>query len=204
MKDFLKAPVSNTVALLAAIALLVAQFAGGNPAELTPLALTGGTTNFSTVRVDDGTAAAPSVSFTGDTDTGLYRAGANNLALTLGGTQAVSFQTTGVTLADGSLRVNDFVIADAAAAITVSNGVPITPTSSYQPLTAGGNAGTTLAASGFVTGTLVTFENLANVTITITDTATTMLGGNAALGQYDTLVVIWDGTNWVQLSKTDN
>ncbi len=34
--------------------------------------------------------------------------------------------------------------------------------------------------------------------------ATIMLSGNAALGQYDTLTLLGDGTNCLQISKADN
>ena len=46
--------------------------------------------------------------------------------------------------------------------------------------------------------------NNSNTTITISDTGTLKLSGNIALGQYDTLVLISDGTNWVQLATTNN
>jgi len=41
-------------------------------------------------------------------------------------------------------------------------------------------------------------------TITLTDTGTLKLGGNAALGQYDSITLLSDGTNWIQVSKADN
>lgn len=44
--------------------------------------------------VADGTAALPSYSFTGDSDTGIYRSTTNTLALATGGTQRVTLDTT--------------------------------------------------------------------------------------------------------------
>ena len=41
-------------------------------------------------------------------------------------------------------------------------------------------------------------------TITITDTGTLKLSGNAALGQYDTITLWSDGTNWIEISETNN
>lgn len=56
-----------------------------------------GTTTLTEVEVANGTAAAPSVTFTSDADTGLYRAAANELGVTAGGTGQVIF-------ADGSIK----------------------------------------------------------------------------------------------------
>lgn len=193
----LTGPVNNVMVALVAILVAVYGNLGGQPAELTPLALGGGTTNFSTVRVDNGTVTAPVYSFTNETGLGLYRVAANELGVAVGGSEVADFNAGGVNIYK-SLTLHP------GATISVTNGVPITPTASYQPLTSAGAVGTTLAASGFVTGTIVTLENTVNQTITITDTATTMLSGNIALGQYDTLVVQWDGTNWVQLATSNN
>lgn len=89
------------------------------------------------------------------------------------------------------------------ATITVSNNSIITPTGMYQPLTASAAAGTSSIAAA-AAGTIVIFENLSTNTITLTDTGTLLLAGNAVLGQYDTLALISDGTNWIQVSKSDN
>ena len=50
----------------------------------------------------DGTVGAPSVTFTLDTDTGLYRIGANNLGLSIGGTKRVDFSATAVQFVYGA------------------------------------------------------------------------------------------------------
>lgn len=46
----------------------------------------------------DGSAAAPTYSFTSDTNTGVYRVGADSLGVSAGGTLRVTIDTTGVTL----------------------------------------------------------------------------------------------------------
>lgn len=48
--------------------------------------------------VPDGAVGAPSVTFTGDTDNGLYRIGANNPALAAGGTTVIDMKSTGVSI----------------------------------------------------------------------------------------------------------
>ena len=45
-----------------------------------------------------GSAAAPSLTFTGDTDTGLYRTGANGVGIAANGAQVARFETTGLTV----------------------------------------------------------------------------------------------------------
>lgn len=111
----------------------------------------------------------------------------------------------GLTVSDGNVVIADFAQATAQGALTVTDGGTITATGSYQPLTAAGAVGATLggcAASN--AGQVTTFINAGGQTITITDTGTTVLGGNAALGQYDTLVVWCDGTRQIQIAKADN
>jgi len=48
------------------------------------------------LRVGDGTAAIPSYSFASDTDTGLYRVGANVMGVSLNGTRTFSYSTGGI------------------------------------------------------------------------------------------------------------
>ncbi|MFA5037766.1 MAG: hypothetical protein WC479_11400 [Candidatus Izemoplasmatales bacterium] len=55
------------------------------------LTVNGGFTTTGTVLFPNGTATAPSISFTGDPDTGFYWASANNLGITSGGTVKGSF-----------------------------------------------------------------------------------------------------------------
>ncbi len=46
----------------------------------------------------DGTVGAPSVAFTSDTDSGMYRIGANNIGVAVGGAKVVDVATTGVAI----------------------------------------------------------------------------------------------------------
>lgn len=102
-----------------------------------------------------------------------------------------------------SWQLNGSLRALPMTPIAVSNNSIITTTGVYQPLTATVACGTSSIAAA-AAGTMVVFENLSNNTITLTDTETLLLSGNAALGQYDTLSLISDGTNWIQVSKSDN
>ena len=60
-------------------------------------------------RVSDGSAATPSIGFINDTDSGIYRIGANNLGFAAGGT-----------------KVLDFATATISSAVTLSLGIPLT------------------------------------------------------------------------------
>ena len=62
------------------------------------LSVTGGVTVTTTVTTASGTAAAPAITFTGDTDTGIYRTGANGVGITVNGSQVARFETTGMTV----------------------------------------------------------------------------------------------------------
>jgi hypothetical protein len=55
----------------------------------------GSSPTFGTVLVADGTAAAPSISFAADTDTGFHRAGANVFTATAGGVGLMNFSRSG-------------------------------------------------------------------------------------------------------------
>jgi hypothetical protein len=87
---------------------------------------------------------------------------------------------------------------------TLTASAEITSVNTFQPIGAAGAIGTSAIAAGVQPGSLLVIENIANVAIVITDTGTTMLTGNITLGQYDTLGLIWDGTNWVMLYTANN
>ncbi len=57
---------------------------------------TEGSGTFSSIVLNAGTAAAPSLSFTGDTDTGIYRVAANTVGISANGALVASIGTTGV------------------------------------------------------------------------------------------------------------
>ena len=67
---------------------------------------TGGTLTGQLLADDAGTAAAPALGFDTDTDTGLFRSAANELAVSTGGTERWTF------LSDGSLSTHNTVIVN--------------------------------------------------------------------------------------------
>lgn len=93
--------------------------------------------------------------------------------------------------------------------VTVTSGGTVTPLGNYVPLSAAGNVGTSSIAgctAGDSYSRVVTFINVANVTITFTDTGTLKLSSNAALGQWDSLTLrCHTGSgDWVEVGETNN
>lgn len=127
--------------------------------------------------------------------------------ITIGGDTTISGDTaiSGDGSVTGDLTIAGFVETPAQSAVTVVMTGNITPTGSYVPLTAAGNVGTSaVITTGLTAGQVFWLVNEANVTITISDTGILKLSGNAALGQYDNLMLLYDGTNLIELAQADN
>ncbi len=109
----------------------------------------------------------------------------------------------GLTVAGGNFTTAAFTTNAKQDAVTVTNGSTITPTGTYQPIQSAGAVGTSSIATG-TAGTVLVLVNAVAQTITLTDTGTLMLSANLALGQYDSVTLISDGTNWIQLATSNN
>ena len=81
-------------------------------ANLGLLSLGGGTLTGAVLADDAGTAALPAIAFDGDTDTGIFRAGANQLNIATNGVERVEFGTTEVVFNDGGADVDFRVEGD--------------------------------------------------------------------------------------------
>lgn len=86
-----------------------------------------------------------------------------------------------LTQSNGNVSVADHLAIAAQTAITVTNGATLSPSGSYQPIQAAGNVGFGAITAG-AAGRELVIINVSNTTITITDTGTLKLSGNAALG----------------------
>ncbi len=104
----------------------------------------------------------------------------------------------------GNLGIGAKLYAAPGANDVVTDGETIAPIAFVQPISSTAAVGAAIATTGRNTGDLLLLYNTGSNTITITDTGNIVLAGNAALGQYDTLLLIFDGTRWVQISKADN
>lgn len=71
-----------------------------------------------------GSAAAPSITFTSDLDTGLYRTGANGIGVAANGAQVARFETTGLTVASAVVaQTGTFTGTGSAAGIQGLNSI---------------------------------------------------------------------------------
>ena len=88
--------------------------------------------------------------------------------------------------------------------ITYTSGA-LTPVGSFQPVIITASRSLT-NVTVLPAGTEVTFYNAGQVTYTLTfsDATPLRLGGNRALGQYDSLTLYSDGTQWIETSFTNN
>ena len=152
-----------------------------------------------TLYSDDGVTAK----FAVDGATGnVIAAGNVTTAGTLAVTGAPTF--TGAATLSGGAVVAGWSELTPAAAITVTQGMTdFVPLGSVQPIKAASAVSFT-GIGGLKAGRVLVLFNEGDQTITITDTTTTMLSGNLALAQYDSVALISDGTNWIQLSTSNN
>ena len=79
------------------------------------LAQSGGTLTGALLADDSGTAALPAIAFDGDTNTGIFRAGADQLGIATNGVERVEFGTTEVVFNDGGADVDFRVEGDTNA-----------------------------------------------------------------------------------------
>ena len=81
-------------------------------ANLGLLSLAGGTLTGALLADDSGTAALPAIAFDGDLNTGIFRAGADQLGIATNGVERVEFGTTEVVFNDGGADVDFRVEGD--------------------------------------------------------------------------------------------
>lgn len=107
--------------------------------------------------------------------------------------------------AGGAVNVGTLLrMAPATTAVLTADAM-LTPIGSYQPISSAAAVGTSLIATTTRTaGELLYVVNVGAQTVTFTDTGSLKLGGNAALGAGDTLLLVFDGAAWNQAGKADN
>lgn len=104
-----------------------------------------------------------------------------------------------------TLRVNNFFRAYPRTAITLTNNAVLTPTGTYQRITAASAIGT--SGANIVVqpaGTELKLVNVGASAITFTETGTLVSAGNIVLGQNDSATLMSDGTNWTQVAASNN
>lgn len=125
-----------------------------------------------------------------------------NTAITGNATVGGSATVTGNLTTAAALDVGTLANLSPATAISVTNGLTLTLAGALQPLQSAGTVTATLPAC--TAGDLYVLQNTTATTINIADSGTAKLTAAAALGQYDTLTVIGDGTYCVELARANN
>ncbi len=127
---------------------------------------------------------------------------AGAVSITAGG---LTVTAGGVTISDGDAVVADDLRIVAQTAITVTNGAAFTATGTYQPIQAAGEVTPTITAG--TAGQLLCLVNVSAETINLAD-----LGdGNGqdltaaiALEQNEAILLLSDGTDWLEISRAEN
>lgn len=116
-----------------------------------------------TMLMEDGTAAAPGLSFASDTDTGLFSGGADKLGLTAGGVERAEFGTTEVVFNDSGADVDFRVEGDTEANLLFvdagNDRVGIGTNSPSTTLHISGNSNNTSTLSDTVTDYALKFDS---------------------------------------------
>ena len=126
---------------------------------------------------------------------------------TLASSGAATLASASVT---GVGTVGTFLGWGEATAVSVTAGSTITPAGSYQPITCSEvgpvttSTTTAIADGGAVGYMLILVNENVTQTITIDDGGNTLLSGDAVLGAGDTLWMIWDGADWVEIAQANN
>ena len=114
--------------------------------------------------------------------------------------------TNTATIADLTVSGNstlDTLNLAPASTIAVTMNATVTPLGALQPLSSAGTVNTASITVGDAGDVLVLYNTTAT-SIVFTDTGTLKLTGNITLGQYDTLELVSDGTNWLQRATANN
>jgi hypothetical protein len=115
--------------------------------------------------------------------------------------------TTGAVATASKVTVGTFLITSEAAVIPVTAALAIVPLGSFQPISSTtAITDATLSTVGAVAGQLLTLVNQnASDAITITEGSTAKTASTSvALGSYDSIMLIFDGTYWVETGASDN
>jgi hypothetical protein len=128
----------------------------------------------STLSLVDGSAASPSLYFSLDTDTGIYRKNTNQLAIAAGGVQAAYFDVGGL-YANVTGNVTGDITGNAASATTVAVTNDAVTAGPVYPAWVSGTSGNRALK---VTSTKLTFDPLSGNLATTGDITATLFNGS--------------------------
>lgn len=167
---------------------------------------TTGVTAAQPVVLPAGSNSAPSLTFAGDTNLGIYRSDTDELSVTAGGTQIVEVNSSGLNVTSGALSVAGTTVATVKAPVSVSStpyNMGATASNTYFRVDASsGNIVVNLPAAASA-GSGFTFDiqkiDSGTNTVTIDPNGSETIGGFATIvlfNQFDSLRAICNGSNW--------
>ncbi len=100
--------------------------------------------------------------------------------------------------------VGNFLYLTAGTAISLTNGGIVTATNTYQPIDAAPSSTVTVTVAAGSSGQLLRLINRGTGTIVVADASTMVLASTYSMGQYDSLLLMSDGTNWIEMGRSNN
>lgn len=119
-------------------------------------------------------------------------------------TAAPNLTTFGNVVSSSVVRLQTFLQPVKQTRIVVTEGSTITPVGTNQPISSTGAVGTSSIAAPTGVNNILYLVNVGSQTITLTDTGTLKLAGNFAMGVTDGITLMFDGTNWVEMARSNN
>lgn len=110
---------------------------------------------------------------------------------------------------NADVTIRDFLNLDQASQTSLADSATISLTKSYV-VVAGSSAAVTMltatpVANGTYTGQALVIQGNDNTkTVTINNSGNVKLSGNITLGLKDTVFLMWDGSYWVECSRSNN
>jgi hypothetical protein len=144
-------------------------------ANLGLLSLAGGTLTGALLVDDSGTAALPAIAFDGDPNTGIFRPGADQLAIATNGVERVEFGTTEVVFNDGGANFDFRVEGDTKPNLfRVDAGLDIVSIDGLTHPSADGTADQSLVTNGSGTLSFASRSRLVRATAVVTASGTSV------------------------------
>lgn len=123
----------------------------------------------------------------------------------------LTVEGTGTSDFAGSVNVGNLFALGQVSRTGLAAGASIAADASHILVAGGGGAvtlsGTTAIADGSAVGQLLLLVGSSDVnTVTVNDGANVQCAGNTnrTLGQNDVLTLLWNGTDWIEVSFADN
>lgn len=138
----------NTISTISNVAISTGSVNGSPVGNVTPSS--GAFTTLSAtgnVTIADGTVSVPAIAFTSDTDSGIYRIGANNIGVGVNGAKVLDIATTGLSVTGAIDTTSNLLVGTTNSSSTVGVGFKALPNATYPQLAMVGSATTNSATT---------------------------------------------------------